>query len=544
MHPDFQDKLALTSREGSDRDRLHALARVVVEYNASDAEAIAEIRSIFDGCPPQFPVSDYDITAAIREAETWVFRGSAFRLSNFLTTKFGDKPKREPLSLANIKEELHKITDGWPRRVGNVLFVDDGHIHWFDRRTASGLFGWLKNKSVVEWHRGSNYLEKAELFAELERTAQRYDGIELLPHEPPFPNIYYRGDAPPPGDGSHLGWLVNRFRPETTIDRDLIKSMFMTTASGIPPGRRPAYTVTSDDGRGTGKTTLPEMLAHLFGGFIDVSANEDIGVIKQRILSPEGQTKRIVLLDNVKSLRFSWAELEALITAPVISGKQMYVGEAQRPNLLTWFITLNGVSMATDMALRSIIIKLVKGENAGPWYEETINYIDAHRREIIGDIIAALRVPPKPLAKFSRWATWEQHVLSRLPDPEAAQRLILERQSEANCELDDAEIIEQHFAEQLEAYSFDPLTAQVRIPVGMAAEWLSAAVRDRVSTTAASRRLNQMAKEGHLKRITPDPGRSHGRCFIWTGKAANVTGDRIDNTLLVRPPSELSNLSR
>jgi hypothetical protein len=35
-------------------------------------------------------------------------------------------------------------------------------------------------------------------------------------------------------------------------------------------------------------------------------------------------TKRVVNLDNLKSLKFSNAGLEALITADVISGKRLY----------------------------------------------------------------------------------------------------------------------------------------------------------------------------------------------------------------------------
>ncbi len=112
--------------------------------------------------------------------------------------------------------------------------------------------------------------------------------------------------------------------------------------------------------------------------------------------------------------------------------------------------------MATDMAQRSVIIKVVRGKNDGPWWEQTRQFIDQHRERIIGDIIAALRAEPFPLAEFSRWATWEQHVLCRLPEPGEAQRLILERQGEANCELDEAEIIEEHFAEQLRDRGLPP----------------------------------------------------------------------------------------
>src|SRR6185369_12737591 len=94
-----------------------------------------------------------------------------------------------------------------------------------------------------------------------------------------------------------------------------------------------------------------------------------------------------------------------------------------------------------------------------------------HRAELIGDLIAALRAEPFPLAEYSRWATWEQHVLCRLPEPGDAQRLILERQGKANCELDEAEIIEEHFAEQLRRLGYDSRKIQVRIPVAVAARW-------------------------------------------------------------------------
>jgi hypothetical protein len=159
-----------------------------------------------------------------------------------------------------------------------------------------------------------------------------------------------------------------------------------------------------------------------------LSTGERMEDLKTRMLTPGARTKRVALLDNVKSLRLSWAELESLITNPVISGRQLYVGEGQRPNLLTWFLTLNGVSMATDMAQRSVIIKVVRGKNDGPWWEQVRQFIDQHRTEIIGDLIAALRAQPFPLADYSRWATWEQGVLCRLPEPGDAQRIILERQ--------------------------------------------------------------------------------------------------------------------
>ena len=325
-------------------------------------------------------------------------------------------------------------------------------LAYFDKRTTGGLFGWLRRYHKVQWAAGGDFVGQSELFAELERTATLYNAIELFPHEPPVEGVYYRHATPGPGDGSHLKWLLDRFRPETSVDRNLIQAAFLTAFWGGPAGRRPAFVITSDDGRGVGKSTVAEIVGHLCGGHLSFStAGEDITTMKTRLLTPGDREKRIALMDNVKTMRFSWAELESLITESVISGKQLYVGEGQRPNLLTWFITINGASMATDMAQRSVIIKIVKGENDGKWWESTCKFIDDHRQEIIADILTQLRTAAEPPAgfQFSRWATWEQYVLCRLPDPVEAQRLILERQGDSDCETDEAEIVEEYFADQL-----------------------------------------------------------------------------------------------
>lgn len=526
------------ANENDGSKRLFAVCCRAVEHDLADGAAVATIRSYAAKHPFPRNYGDAEIVARLRDAEQKTERGSAVVIANYSAVEVEDndgekKTVNVPRSMGDIIDTINQRMGDWPRRVDNMLFVDDPKhgLDYFDRRTTAGLFGWLRRHNKVTWAKGGNLVSQAELFAEVERTTQRYEAIELLPHEPPINGIYYRGQSPKPGDGSHLRQLLDRFRPETTIDRELIQAAMMTAFWGGLPGCRPAFVVTSDDGRGVGKSKVPETIGYIVGGYIDVSAGEDIEQLKTRMLTPGARTKRIALLDNVKTLRLSWAELEAMITAPIISGRQLYVGEGQRPNLLTWFITLNGVSMATDMAQRSVIIKVVRGKNDGPWWEETRQFIDQHRGEIIGDIIAALRAEPFPLSDFSRWATWEQHVLCRLPEPGDAQRLILERQGEANCELDEAEIIEEHFAEQLSRLGYDPQTAQVRIPVAVAARWFGWATGEPTKTAAASKRLHQMAGEGQAKRIAPDSTRTYGRCFIWTGPAADVVGQPIANDL-------------
>jgi len=537
---------APSESENDGSKRLLTICCRAVEFNLSARQAIATIREYESQCPFPRTWSDDEILRRIEDAEGRVERGKAIVIANFemveeVNEKGDIKKTVIPFSLPDIIADIHRHRDNFPRRIDNVLFIDDPKhgIDWFDRRGSSGLFGWLRQHHDVNWKSGSHLVTRDELFAELERTAKRYDAIELLPHEPPIGGFYYRCNPPVEGDGSHLRALLDRFRPETTIDRDLIQAAMMTALWGGPAGCRPAFVITSEQGRGVGKTKLVESIAYLCGGFLDVSAGEDISTLKQRFLSPEGMTKRLALIDNVKTLRLSWAELESLITTPTISGKRMYVGEGQRPNVITWFVTLNGVSLATDMAQRAVIIRLAKGKNDGPWYENTINYIDQHRDLIIGDIIGALRSERHEIAEYSRWAAWEKDVLCRLPEPEEAQQLVLERQGEANCEMDEAEIIEEYFAEQLVHYGYCPQTAQVRVPVATAAFWFGKAIGDQMKTAAASRRLKQMANEGQLDRIAADPSRAHGRSFIWTGPAADVFHESIKNDLAHRIAEDL-----
>jgi hypothetical protein len=203
------------------------------------------------------------------------------------------------------------------------------------------------------------------LFSELRRTSQKYLAIEMLPHEPPMPGHFYACKPPEAGDGTTVAALLDRFAPATPTDRDLLLAALATPLWGGGGGQRPVFVVTADGGRGIGKSKAAQIIGHVYGGCLDFSAKDEMSEVKQRLLSPEGLIRRVALLDNVKSLRFSWSELESLITSPSVSGKRMYVGEAARPNVLTWFITLNGAALSTDMAQRSVIIKLAPPKRSG-----------------------------------------------------------------------------------------------------------------------------------------------------------------------------------
>jgi hypothetical protein len=437
-----------------------------------------------------------------------------------------------PLTMAQILASMRQLTGDWPRRVGNCLFVHDKHgIAWLD--TPSALIGYLHTRvGKVVWHGGPSFVKQGEMFAECERTSTEYVNVESLPHEPMLTDHYYACEEIPPGNGCHLRWLVDRFRPETPIDRDLIQAAIMTPLWGGPPGCRPAFVVTSDDGRGSGKTTVAEVVGELFEGVLQFSANEEIGKIKTRLLTPDALTRRVALLDNVKSHRFSWADLEAMITASTVNGHRMYAGDATRPNTLTWFITLNGAALSTDMAQRSVIIKVLRPERSATWKETTQAYVREHRRDILADIIGILRSPPETLAQFSRWASWERDILSRLPEPAEAQRVILERQNVVDVDAEEATVIEDYFADQLRRLEYDTNTERIFVPSQVAARWYGWSTNQpNVSTIVASRSLSQMATEGRLHFLTI-PGRSWGRGYLWTGQ--DWTGTHTETDLQER----------
>lgn len=436
------------------------------------------------------------------------------------------KQNRISLSMSEILQRTRNQTGNWPRRVEDVLFVHDEHGISYLEKTHS-LFGWLHSSvGRVQWSSGSSTVKQTELFSELRRMATAYENVEVYPHQPRFPNHYYAYQEPIKGNGTRIRELIERFAPATLVDWDLILSAFITPGWGGPPGCRPCYVITSQFGRGVGKTTLAEMVGLLWGGALSLSHHEDIQKIKTRLLTPNAMTKRVCILDNIKSLKFSWSELEHVITATSVDGHRMYHGNGTRPNTFIWFVTLNGASLSTDLAQRSVIIELDKPKRSASWLDETRQFIEQHRAELISDIIRILRSKPAILDKFSRWATWEREILARLSEPSDCQKVIAERQDAVDVEAEEADNIEEEFARHLRLLGYNPDRDWIFICNKIANEWLCLAQNDRLTTTQSSRILNQMAKEGRLKQLEVNLRCDLGRGFLWatdeTGMTINV----------------------
>ena len=440
------------------------------------------------------------------------------------------KEKREPVALDRIIRMTDRLTGEWPRECGGSLFVvsDDRRVDWLQQHAQ--LFGFLHHAAKpdgVKWMAGPGFVTKGEYHAEVVRRTQRYESVELFPHFPSMPNTFYvpRNTVPIAAARGSLDKLVDRFCPETAEDRELIRLAFITPAWGGPAGQRPGFAIDSnagDCGRGVGKTRLAMMVGHLYGGYFLIGQSEDREKLLKRILTPSARTKRIAIIDNAKGT-LSSADIESLITSHTLSGYANYVGEAERPNTLCWFITANGVELSKDLAQRMVMIHLAMPAYEADWERATIELIDRRREETFTDIARILTDERPTLERFSRWGAWEASVLATARKPDDLQTVIEERQNVADTDKDLFDAVVDYFAHQLReaGYAVDDNTL-VRIPSGVASQWYLDATGERVKPMTAARRL-KAACGGHYQ-IQPDPSRVYGRCFLFAGSPEAASG--------------------
>lgn len=466
------------SGQGGDAATYRVACKLIGGYGLSVDEAMPLIGEWNRRCDP--PWSETDLRRKLERADSsitgergWLARardeitrqvggggGAGAVLKNHLLDEYqdGETMRRVVVGLSawQIMADLYAMTDQWPRRVGGRLFVvRPGSFDPIHLDCANALFAWISGRergssNSVDWAKGTTCISRTEFFEYLRQEATCYRHIEHFPHEPPLPgHCYLHPELPPARDFLALDGLINRFNPSTPVDRDLILAYFLTLIWGGPAGSRPAFLITSEEdaeggGRGSGKSTLLEMGALLVGGKLSVGSNADFESIKSRLLSSEGLRVRCLMLDNLKTLRYSCAEMESLITDPEISGKRLYHGEGSRPNHLITGITVNGANLSTDMAQRCVIIKVKRPLYQSGWLGGTRDYIEQNRWQIAADIVATLAALPPALECRSRWAEWEGAILSKVQNPQAAQELLTERREEADAD-------EQETAETVEA---------------------------------------------------------------------------------------------
>jgi hypothetical protein len=425
---------------------------------------------------------------------------------------------RAALRIEEITSRLDVLAPGWPKRVEDTLFVQDPDLQPIYLDSAHRLFAWVDSFAKVDWGRGDTFVTQERFYQHLRMTAGQYRAIETLPHWPAIPGVFYMHPEIPPAGGA-LDSLVKCFSPVDRLDGELIKALALTLFWGGEPGARPAFLITgpdgdSEQGRGVGKSKLVDILAEeLVGGYVDVSPTDSIADVKTRLLTSEAGRKRVIRLDNVKTLKFSWADLEGLITSSEISGKALYRGEGRRPNTLIWAITLNGATLSKDMAQRVIQIKLSRPTFKASWESDVRQYIRAYREGLLGDIRDLLLADSYLTAPKSRWAAWERDVLGKVREWRTLQDVVADRQATVDDDDEERSHVEEFFAEQLTRRGHVPELEMVFIPSVIAAEWLSAATRTTYATNKASAFLKSLEIACLRK-----SNRGDARGWVWTGK--------------------------
>ena len=133
------------------------------------------------------------------------------------------------------------LTPGWPKRVGEVLFIPTAEFQPVYLDSTARLMAWIDSCAMVDWMNGNAYITQPRFFEHLRMKTPQFDAIETLPHFPPLPRIYYM-HRPLPGPAGQLETLLDHFHPASEHDRELIKALTLTLFWGGSPGSpRPSW---------------------------------------------------------------------------------------------------------------------------------------------------------------------------------------------------------------------------------------------------------------------------------------------------------------
>ena len=391
----------------------------------------------------------------------------------------GVKIDEEPRQINELIEDCHRRFIGFPRRVGDGQLFDHDRdsrrIEWIYRQAS--LFAWIQSKSkkITTWNKKEGCVTKEEFFEGLTASAIRYEAISYAPDWPRRRDVYYAHEALPPPDPEHRWFhgLAEFFAPASPACKTLLKAFLAAPIfyqDGIP---RPCWIIDSEDGPGTGKTTLVEMVAQLYSGSpLRTSKQElrsDCKELIKRIVSSEGRNARILLVDNVTGT-FSVPEFSDLVTAKSISGKPPYGrGEEVRPNNLTYVITANSANLDNDVASRSYYLAVKRPSVSATWKRDLMGYIEENRLRIFADLLDLLsrHEPFADIVPVSRFPEFETMVLQAvcrdLEEYNQAAKAIIESRSESNVEEELAKQVEEAIRFRLINLKIQPDTTRAFI---------------------------------------------------------------------------------
>ena len=255
------------------------------------------------------------------------------------------------------------------KRCGGSLIFQRGEIIEVICRPED-FSGFLKTRFGVDWETGKDAFRhelttKNELFFHLLRISPQYALITKCPHVPLLSDVYYFPWQPAPNANPALFEQVltkifNNVKSE--LDAVLLRALFMAPMFGSTDV--PAFFLTGPE-QNIGKTKIIDAVADLYGpGYFNYEMGGGYSKLATELMTPtlESLSKRIIRVDNITATHDRG--LAQLITEPVISGHQMWLGDASRRN---YFVVLGSInresfSFHRDISTRSFFIELVKPE--------------------------------------------------------------------------------------------------------------------------------------------------------------------------------------
>jgi hypothetical protein len=454
------------------------------------------------------------------------------QFANAIPDKQGGEVKHIPILMPELIEDLKAVGKGWPKRIEERLFVESEDHRPIYLDSSTQFFGWLDGIAKVYWAKSPGMIGQERFYEYVRKfILERFEAIDPYPHYPPMEGVYYMHPAiRPRRTQTLLNAFIDFFKPETRIDRELIKAAILTLFWGGPPGTRPMFRIDGPEDdppelgqRAIGKTKFVELLSELVGGLIDIDPDEDMASVRTRILSSEEGNKRVLRLDNVKALRLSWAAFEQFVTSRVISGHALFRGEGQRPNMFTVFITMNGGSFSKDLVTRVIPIRLARPIPDGKWEDNVRAFIRDNRWGLVAEILGALADEPGSITPKSRWDKWELDVLSKVAFYDQCQKVIADRVALLDDDDDQAIELEEFFREKVRGAGHNPESQIIKIPTRKVAEWYSEYDRKAHSPSIASRLLALLPLKCLRYKRT-----KKARSWLWIGPDSDPGIDPVD----------------
>jgi 5S rRNA maturation endonuclease (ribonuclease M5) len=469
------------------------------------------------------PGVDKMTLAAAKEANERPF-------ANFHAEKVqeGNKVKivKSPRRLEGMIQDCHTRFLNFPRKLGSELFdhdKDTGRIEYLS--TPNKVTAWmqLKSKQPVSWTQGEGFATKEEFFEGLIARARRYEGLSTVPDWPRRDDVYYSHPPLPEPDPAHpaLEGLLDFFNPAAPEYRILLKALFAAPIfykRGLP---RPLWIIDSEDGAGTGKSTIAEAVAELYGS-APVQTNrkqlsQNLEELIKNLVSNSGRAKRVLLLDNLTGT-FHSPELASLVTNTDICGRAPYGhGEETRPNNITYILTANSASVDNDLASRAYYLFVKRGNVSPTWKEGLMDYARVHRMQIFAELLDILNSHrPFDIPIRTRFPEFETRILQPMTSgPDEMNRVLdvmTASREESNSEEEMGQQVEEVLRDRIiQAGVSAPYNSRIFIQSSIVEAWLKSELEG-VQAGAVVQTIRNLAKNGLLDIINARTKRypSHG----------------------------------